>query len=134
MKISQLASVAVLSAGLAAGCTKKVEITVFNHTDVSRTLQLTVPDETTTLGAIGPNGRLSTTLVVKTADLPASCNLSAGAGASQSFTVTEDSPSKWWFHVTRQGRLVGPYGKKDVHVETEDGGTIEVPVKRRTKL
>lgn len=134
MKISHLASVALLSATLAAGCTKKVNVTIYNHTDVSRTIQLTVPDETSALGAVGPGGRLSSTLVVQKSDLPASCNLSAGAGASQSFTVTEDSPSRWWFHITRQGRLVGPYGKRDVHVETEDGGTIEVPVKRRTKL
>ena len=134
MRISHVALTAALSAGLLAGCSKKVEITIYNHTDVSRTVQATVPDETMTLGAVGPNGRLSATISVKKSDLPASCHLSAGAGAQQSFTVTEDSPSKWWFHVTRAGRLAGPYGRSDVHVETEDRGTVEMPVKRRTIL
>lgn len=119
---------------LSAGCAKKVRLTIANHSSVSRTIQLTAVDETMTLGAVGADSRLTSTLKVKTADLPAQCNISAGAGASQSFTVTEDSPSKWWFHITRDGRLVGPYGKNDEHVETEDRGTIEVPIERRMLL
>ncbi|HUS92443.1 MAG TPA: hypothetical protein VM695_11370 [Phycisphaerae bacterium] len=135
MRTRTLLVLASLAGGaLAGGCTQKVDITILNHTDVSRTVQLSVPDETVTLGAVGPNGRLSSTLAVKKSDLPASCRLSAGAGAQQSFTVTEDSPSKWWFHVTASGQLAGPYGKDDVHVETEDRGTIDVPVGRRMKL
>ena len=135
MKITRFLPVVLLSAGLlAGGCTKKVQITVLNHTEASRTIQLTVPDDMMTLGAVGPGGRLSSTLAVKKSDLPASCRLSAGAGAEQSFAVTEDSPDEWWFHITAAGRLAGPYGKRDVHVETEDGGTIDVPVGRRFKL
>jgi len=135
MKNRAVLSLIALAVGTAVGgCTKKIDITILNHTDASRTIQLTGPYETETLGAVGAHGRLSSTLAIKTSDLPASCNLSAGAGAQQSFRVTEDSPSAWWFHVTNTGRLAGPYGKHDVHVETEDGGTIEVPVKRRMKL
>ena len=132
MKISHLIAIAVLCAGmLAGGCSKKVQITVRNHTDVSRPVQLTVPDGTMALGSVGPNSSLTSTLKVKTDDLPAPCNISAGGGASQSFTVTEDSPSAWWFHITGAGRMAGPYGKDDVHTETEDRGTIVVPAGRR---
>lgn len=117
----------LVSVMLLTGCTKKVQITVMNHSNVSHTLQLTVPDETMTLGSVGPGGRLSSTLAVKTDDLPAQCRLSAEGGAAQSFVVTEDSPSKWWFHITGEGQLAGPYGKNDVHVETVEDANIVVP-------
>jgi len=119
---------------LVGGCTKKVQITVMNHTDVSRPVQLTVPDGTMALGSVGPNSAMTSTLKVKTDDLPAPCNLSAGGSASQSFTVTEDSPSAWWFHITAEGRMAGPYGKNDVHTETEDRGTIEATTRERMLL
>jgi len=132
MKISHLIAVALLcSVVLVGGCTKKVQVTVMNHTDVSRPVQLTVPDGTMVLGSVGPNSSLTSTLKVKTDDLPAPCNLSAGGGASQSFTVTEDSPSAWWFHITAEGRMAGPYGENDVHTETEDRGTIEATTGRQ---
>ena len=127
MKTNHLIAIALLSAAMCAGgCTKTVNITVMNHTDVSRQLQLTVPDGTMTLGAVGPNSTMSSSLKVKKDHLPASCNLDAGSGASQSFVVTDESPSAWWFHVTADGKLVGPLGKNDVHTETEDRGTIEM--------
>jgi len=127
MKTNHLVAIALLCAAVCAGgCTKTVNITVMNHSEVSRQLQLTVPDGTMTLGAVGPNSTFSSSLKVKKDDLPAPCNLSAGSGASQSFTVTEESPSAWWFHVTADGKLVGPLGKNDVHTETEDRGTIEM--------
>jgi len=132
MKISHLMTVAVLCAGACVGgCTKKVRITVRNHTDVSRSVQLTVPDGTMSLGSVGPNSSLTSTLKVKKDDLPAPCNLSASGGASQSFTVTEDSPSAWWFNITGAGKMTGPYRENDVHTETEDRGTIVVPAGRR---
>ena len=135
MKTSHLIAIALLAAAVCAGgCTKTVNITVMNHTDVSRQLQLTTPDGTMTLGAVGPNSTFSSKLQVKKDDLPASCNLSAGSGASQSFMVTEDSPKAWWFHVTADGKLVGPLGKNDVHTETEDRGTIELRSRPRTIL
>jgi len=132
MKISHLMAVAVLCAGVfAGGCTKKVRVTIVNHTDVSRPVQLTVPDGTMPLGRVGPNSSLTSTLTVKKDDLPAPCNLSAGGGASQSFAVTEDSPAAWWFHITGAGTMAGPYREDDEHVETEDRGTITVPAGRR---
>lgn len=135
MKISHLIAIVVLCAGvLVGGCTKKVQVTVMNHTDISRPVQLTVPDGTMALGSVGPNSSLTSTLKVKTDDLPAPCNLSAGGSASQSFTVTEDSPSAWWFHITSEGRMAGPYGKNDVHTETEDRGTIEATTRERMLL
>lgn len=121
----------LVSVLLVAGCDKKVQITVHNHTELTRTVQLSTPDETMTVGAIGPQGRLSTTLKVKSDDLPAQCHLSAGGGARQSFMVTEDSPSKWWFHITADGTMAGPYGKDDVHTETGQDADITVPAGQR---
>ena len=135
MKTNHLIAIALLTAAVCVGgCTKTVGITVMNHTDVSRQIQLTVPDGTMTLGAVGPNSMMSSSLKVKKDDLPASCNLSAGSGASQSFTVTDESPSAWWFHVTADGKLVGPLGKNDVHTETEDRGTIELRSRPKMQL
>ena len=135
MKTSHLVAIALLSAAVCAGgCTKTVGITVMNHTDVSRQLQLTVPDGTMTLGAVGANSMISSTMKLKKDDLPAQCNLDAGSGASQSFIVTDDSPSAWWFHISAAGRLVGPLGKNDVYTETEDRGTIEMRSRPRMQL
>jgi len=112
---------------LAGGCTKKVQLTIVNHSDVTRTIQVTTPEETMTLGQVGPSGgKLTSTVKVKTSDFPAQLHMSAGAGASTSFTVTEDSPSKWWFHISRTGALAGPYGEKDIHVETAEDAEIQV--------
>ena len=132
MKTSHLIAVAVLCAGvLVGGCTKKVHISVRNHTDVSRPIQLTAPDGTMAIGSVAPKSVLTSTLAIKKDYLPAPCNISAGGGASQSFTVTEDSPSAWWFHITGEGRMAGPYGENDVHTETEDRGTIKATTGRR---
>lgn len=115
---------------IGGGCAKQVEITVANHSDMSRSIQLTVPDETMTLGTVGAGGKLTSMLKVKNENLPAQCALSAGAGATTNFMVTANSPAKWWFHVTADGRLAGPYGKDDVHVETEDLGEVESTIRR----
>jgi hypothetical protein len=119
----------VAMAMLTGGCTKKVQLSVANHSDSVRTVQVTLPEETMTLGQVGANGgRLTSTVTVKTSDLPAQLQLSAGAGATNSFMVTEDTPDKLWFHITRDGKLAGPYDKKDVHVETEETGKVGVSV------
>jgi len=108
------------------GCTRKVELTIANHSDAARTIQVTTPDETMTLGQVSPGGgKLTHKISVKNSDLPAQCQISAGSGASTSFMVTEDSPAKLWFHISGTGALAGPYGQKDVHVETEERGTVE---------
>ena len=91
-------------------------------------------DETMTVGAVSAGGKISTMLVVKAEDLPAQCSLSAGDGTQQSFMVTNDSPSKWWFHITKDGRLAGPYGKNDVQAETEQTLDATVPVGRTTTV
>ena len=135
MKLSKTAFAGILAClVLAGGCTKKVQITVANHSEMTRTIQLSTPDETSTVGAVSPSGRLTTTLTVKTSDLPAQCRLSAGGSAQQSFIVTEDSPSKWWFHITKNGSLAGPYGEKDVHSESEQTIDVSVPAGRTTIL
>ena len=126
MKISHLIAIAVLCAGmLVGGCTKTVQITVRNHTDVSRPIQLTAPDGTMAIGSVAPKSVLTSTLAIKKDYLPAPCNISAGGSASQSFTVTDDSPSAWWFHITPEGRMTGPYGEHDEVEITEDRGTIK---------
>ena len=120
---------AVLLVGtvLMVGCVKKVKVTIMNHSSQPQTVRLTVPDGTMTVGTVSARGSLSHTLKVKTEDLPAQCNYSI-TGSSLSFTVDEDSPGRWWFHITKDGRITGPYGKKDTHVETEHKGTIKVTV------
>jgi len=128
--LGRLAGVSVLvCAAMAVGCTKKVNVTIYNHTTSSLGISLTVPDGTLTVGSVGAGSRLTHTLAVKTSDLPAQCTYSAGPGSSLSFTVDEDTKSKLWFHITRSGRLTGPYGKDDVHVETEKRGKINVKVR-----
>jgi len=135
MNLTKMLAVSLMAcAVLAGGCTKKVQVTVANHSDISRTIQLSSPDETMTVGAVSAGGNLTTTLTVKNSDLPAQCYLSAEGGAQQSFMVTEDSPSKWWFHVTKDGKLTGPYGKEDTHAESEKTTDISVPIGRTTIL
>ena len=127
MKTTHFIAIGLLVAAVClTGCTKTVHLTIMNHTDVSRQVQLTVPEGTMTLGSVGPEGTMTSSMKLEKDDLPAACNLSVGAGASQSFTVTDDSPKAWWFHVTKDGRLVGPLGQYDLHTETESGGSIEL--------
>ncbi len=134
-KTGYIVTVSVLvCAAMMVGCTKKVEVTIANHSDHSRTVSLTVPDGTTTVGAVGAASSLTHTLAVKNEDLPAQCNYSAGAGSSQSFALTEDSPDRWWFHITKDGRITRPYTKEDTHVETEDRGEVELEVHREMKI
>lgn len=121
------------SVALAAGCDKKIELTVMNHSETTRTIQLTTPEETATIGSVSAGGRLATVLKVKDSELPAQCRISAGA-AAQSFSVTKDSPDKWWFHVTKDGQVTGPYGKNDVHSESEKTIDVTTPVERSTIL
>ena len=123
--IALILVVAVLVAG-ASGCSTKVRLTIANHSDSSRSLQLTGPEETQTIGAVSAGGKLTHILKIKNEDLPAQCNLAAGPGSRQSFMVTEDSPKKWWFHITAEGRVAGPYGKKDVHTESHLEADVEV--------
>lgn len=112
---------------LAGGCVKKVQLTIMNHGDTARDIQVTTPEETITLGTVGPNGgKLTGVVAINASDLPAQVRLSAGAGASTSFMVTEDTADELSFHISRTGALAGPYGKKDVHVETEQDADVTV--------
>ncbi|MCJ7544002.1 MAG: hypothetical protein MUP47_05455 [Phycisphaerae bacterium] len=118
---------------LAGGCVKKVQLTIMNHGDTAREIQVTTPEETTTLGSVGPNeGQLTGLVAIKTSDFPAQVRLSAGGGATTSFMVTEDTADRLWFHISRSGAMAGPYGKQDVHVETEKDA--EVTVKSEGKM
>jgi len=116
----------MISVAVLAGCTKKVKVTIRNHTNADKTVQLTVPDGTRTIGVVGKHSGLTHTLAVKKDDLPAQCHYAAGAGASVSFELSDDAPDEWFFHITNDGRLAGPYGKNDTHTETEDRGKIKV--------
>ena len=134
MNVSRMLLVLTACLAVAGGCTKKVELTIYNHTDITRTVQLSTPSETTTVGAVSAGSRLSTVLKLETKELPAQCRLAAGPGAEQSFAVTEDSPSQWWFHINKDGKLVGPYGKHDVHTETDQTMDVTLPAGRTTIL
>jgi hypothetical protein len=120
---------AVASLALMAGCEKKVQMTFVNHTDSPRTIQVSTPDETMTLGQVSPGGQLSHKVAIKTDDLPAQVNISAD-GASTNCMVTHHTPKAWWFHIEPSG-VAGPYGKDDVHSRDVEGGTIEMRTEPR---
>jgi hypothetical protein len=135
MNVSRTLLALTACLAVAGGCTKKIDLTINNLSEVARTVQLSTPSGTTTVGTVGPGGgRLSTVLRVETKELPAQCHLAAGAGAEQTFAVTEDSPSKWWFRITKDGKLAGPYGKHDEHVEADQTIDVTVPAGRTTIL
>jgi hypothetical protein len=124
-----LATIVVLAVlpMLVGGCVKKVELTIMNHGDTARTIQVTTPEGTVQWGQVGPNGgKLTDKLTVKNSDLPAQVRISAGGGAATSFQVTEDTADHLWFHISRSGELAGPYGKKDEHVETVQDTSVTV--------
>ena len=79
-------------------------------------------------GSVSPGGSLSYKMSVKTADLPAQCSLAADRGSTQTFTVTEDSPGKWWFHIQQDGQVTGPGGRNDVFTNTRQTQEINVTV------
>ena len=121
-------------AGMLAGCTKKMRVTISNHSAEARRITVTCPDGTLPVGAVSAGGRFTHTLAVKAEDLPAQCTYSAGMGVSQSFTVSEDTKDKLWFRITKDGQLMGPYTKDDVHVETEDRGTVKLTIPAGTVI
>lgn len=120
-----------LAAAMAGGCSKEVEVTIRNHSAADRTLQLTVPTGTRQIGAVAPKSSFTHTIKIKKDLLPAPCHYSAGAGASVSFEITDESPELWFFHITGDGRMVGPLREYDVHVEEEKRGEIRKTVERR---
>ncbi|MCE5278083.1 MAG: hypothetical protein ABFD92_10010 [Planctomycetaceae bacterium] len=136
MKSAKILLVALVACvAVAAGCEKKVLVTVMNHSDLARSVKLSTPDETIPMGTVGAEGgRQSMTLAVKTSDLPAQCRIAAETGSDLNFPVTDDTPSKLWFHITKGGKLVGPYRKNDVHAETEKTIDVSEPVRRTMEL
>ncbi|NBB95781.1 MAG: hypothetical protein GVY16_08575 [Planctomycetes bacterium] len=115
-----------------AGCDKKIALTIRNHSDMPRQVQMSDPYETMTVGTIGPEGVMRTTLRVKKDDLPAQCSLTAAGGVTETFRVNDDSPDKWWFHIGENGDIAGPYGKNDVHVESDQTIDVTTPVQQKT--
>lgn len=134
MTVKMIAASALVCMLMTAGCAKKVKVTIANHSRHAVMMNLTVPEGTSSIGSVSAGGALTHTLVVLAEDLPAQCTYSGGAGCSVSFDVTEDSPGRWWFHITGDGRLTGPYTKDDTHVETEDRGEIDIEVRRTMKI
>lgn len=112
---------------LAGGCTKKVTLNIMNHGDAAREIQVTTPDETMTLGQVGPNGgRMTHPIRIKSSDFPAQVRVSAGGGANASFMVTDDTADKLYFHISASGALAGPQTKDDVYVETVKDAEVTV--------
>jgi hypothetical protein len=112
---------------LAGGCVKKVQLTIWNHGDTARTIQVTGPEGTLEWGQVGPHdGRLSEVLAVKTSDLPAQVRISAGGGAATTFQVSEDTEDHLSFHISHTGELSGPYRDKDRYVEMKKESEITV--------
>ena len=117
----------LVAVGFSAGCSKQITFTVYNHGDTARNIQITVPQGTMSVGSASPDGgRIVRTLKIKNEDLPAQCNLSAGFGASQSFTVDELTKDKLWFHISKDGAITGPLDKDSTHIENADPDVIRL--------
>jgi len=133
MKIAtrMLGVAAVLLAMTSVGC-KKVELTFYNHTDMTLPVRVTTPDAgTMNVGSIAGNGSmLNYTIKLKNEDLPAACSATVGVG-TRSFTVTEDTKDHLWFHYTDKG-LAGPMDKKAGMTVIQQTG--EVRVKTGTRM
>ena len=133
MTVRVVGLAALVCAVMLAGCTKKVRVTVYNHSESPMRVRVTVPDGTVQLGAVSANGgRVSHVVKVKHEDFPAPCSASAGPGNMQRFEIDDDTPKKLWFHITTKGRLVGPYEKRDEHVEETIDTEIKVKSRART--
>lgn len=119
---------AVLCAVAAAGCQKKLDLTFVNHTGSVLPVKVTTPDAgTMQAGSVGPSGsRLRYSVRIRTEDLPATCTCTVGV-ASKTFTVTEDTKQKLWFHYTEKG-LAGPMDKDTPFVDVTKERDIKVVV------
>ncbi|MFA6134308.1 MAG: hypothetical protein WC869_09880 [Phycisphaerae bacterium] len=113
------------------GCSKRMDVTIMNHTDAPLTVAVTVPDGTVPMGTVGAGGRLSQVVKIPMADLPATCSMSAGQ-ERQSFTVTEDTQERLWFHISKKGSLSGPYNKGDVYTDQDVTSEIKARVSQDT--
>ncbi len=125
---AKTAALTVLLTAMAvtAGCSKEVTSTIINHTDNSLPVRLTLPQGTQSIGTVGADSSLKHKFKISGDDLPARCSYSAGAGLSTPFTVTEDSPDKVWFHISKTGQFVGPMTKDDTYVHDEQTGEIRI--------
>ncbi len=125
LKTAALAAV-LTALVVVAGCSKEVTSTIRNHTDNAMLVKLTVPEGTRTIGKVGADSSMSHKFKIKNEYLPARCTYMAGVGLSSSFTVTEDSPDKVWFHISKNGQIVGPMTEKDTFVHEEKTGEIRL--------
>jgi hypothetical protein len=133
MKLAKLTLICLAACALGlAGCDKKIKLTIRNHTDVARQVQITNTEETMTVGRLAAGSVMRTTLKVKKSDLPAQCGIAADGTPTQAFLVDDDTPGKLWFHITKEGTISGPYGENDEYVETEKTMDITAPVDQRT--
>jgi len=126
--VSMLVCVALM-----VGCSKQVTLTIRNHSATARNIQITVPEGTRPIGSVSPGGFIIHTVKIKNDHLPAVCNCSAGAGASQSFTVDDQTRKELWFHITKNGVLAGPYDKDAVHTETSDP-TVDIKLRSDPRM
>ncbi|MFP4106618.1 MAG: hypothetical protein ACLFVU_11085 [Phycisphaerae bacterium] len=131
--IGKLAAGAILvSLVTLVGCDKKYNLTFVNHTDQSMEVKVTPPmGSTQTIGQIGADGsQLNYSIKVNTDDMPATTSVKAGM-MSRSFTITEDTPGKLWFHIDDKG-IQGPLDKKTPYVNTSVKNRITLPAGSRT--
>lgn len=112
----------------ATGCQKKLDLTFVNHTGRVLAVKVTTPDAgTMQAGSVGPSGsKLRYSVRIPAEDLPATCTCAVGI-ASKTFTVTEDTKQKLWFHYTEKG-LAGPMDKDTPFVDVTKEREIKVTV------
>ena len=134
MKTRALITGLAVVAAIIGGCSKEVSVKIRNHSDISRKIQLTVPSGTRQIGSIAPNSTLTHTIKIKKDLLPASCHYSAGGTARVTFEVSDESAKKVYFHITGNGKMVGPMGKNDVHSEVKKIGESRRVIRKGTVI
>lgn len=133
-KVAQAVCLSAVAALALAGCDKKVQLTIVNHTPDMLDVKVTTPDQgTMSVGTVGGNGsKLRHTIKIANDDLPAQCSVKAGmATAAKTFTVNEDTKGELWFHVDRDG-IAGPMDKNTPYIRHTDPDVIEIKRGTRT--
>ena len=132
MKIAtRMLGVAVVLLGMTVVGCKKVQLTFYNHTDLTLPVRVTTPDAgTMNVGSLAGNGgMLNFTIKLKSEDLPAACSTTVGVG-TKSFTITEDTKNHLWFHYTDKG-LAGPMDKNANMTVIQQTGEVRVRTESR---
>ena len=102
--------VLVLSVVVLAGCEKTFKITITNASTQGRQLEMKDPNGFHPLGVLQPGRSRQYTLKLPQDELPADCELKAGAMA-KSFTLDKKDKDEQYIYLEENG-IVGPIDEK----------------------